>query len=259
MSWFYLRRTGGGIFVEGHNGPLVHSESIPTKKNFRPKIFDLDIFLTCDPIFLKKVAIPSHDGEKFSKSRFLFWNTFWTILNRFRPKKIFDQKFLSVIFSTSEPIFRTNGYVKSYWENFFEIEIFVLKYVLDHSETISTKKIFRPKIFVFDIFLTCDPSFWKNGYLKSWWEKIFEIEIFVLKYVLVHSESIPTKKILTKIFFLCHFFDLWLHFSKKWLCQVIMGKNFRNRDFRFKMRCGPFLIDSDQKHIYMNIHYLSLS
>ena len=39
-------------------------------------------------------------------------------------------------------------------EKIFEIEIFVLKYVLDHSESIPTKKIFRPKIFVFAIFST---------------------------------------------------------------------------------------------------------
>ena len=58
------------------------------------------------------------------------------------------------------------------------------------------------------------------------------------------------KKISTKNFCLCHFFDLWPHFSKKWLCQVIMGKNFRNRDFRFKIRFGPFWIDSDQKNFF---------
>ena len=54
--------------------------------------------------------------------------------------------------------------------------------------------------------------------------KNFEIEIFVLKYVLDHSESIPTKKIFsTKNFCLCHFFDqkwpkievFWQFFSKK--------------------------------------------
>ena len=32
------------------------------------------------------------------------------------------------------------------------------------------------------------------------WEKIFKIDIFVLKYVLNHSKSIPTKKFFSKIF-----------------------------------------------------------
>ena len=63
-----------------------------------------------------------------------------------------------------------------------------------------------------------------------------------------HSESIPTKKkFSTKNFCLCHFFDLWPNFSKKWLRKVTMGKNFRNRDFRFKIRFRPFWIDSEKK------------
>ena len=53
----------------------------------------------------------------------------------------------------------------------------------------------------FDKISTCDPIFRKNGYVKSQWEKIFEFEIFVLKYVLDHSESIPTKKFLSLPFF----------------------------------------------------------
>ena len=39
-------------------------------------------------------------------------------------------------------IFRKNGYIlreKSYWENFFELEIFISKYVSDHSESILIK------------------------------------------------------------------------------------------------------------------------
>ena len=39
----------------------------------------------------------------------------------------------------------------------FEIEIFILKYVL-HSESITIKR-FRPKNFVLAIFTTCDPIF----------------------------------------------------------------------------------------------------
>ena len=48
---------------------------------------------------------------------------------------------------------------------FFEIEIFVLKYVMDHSESIPIKK--SAKNFVFAIFLTCDPIFRKKCYVKS--------------------------------------------------------------------------------------------
>ena len=51
----------------------------------------------------------------------------------------------------------------------------------------------------FDKISTCDPIFRKNGYVKSQWEKIFEFEIFVLKYVLTHSESIPTKNFSNRI------------------------------------------------------------
>ena len=84
------------------------------------------------------------------------------------PTKKFDQKFLPSIFSTCGLIFRKNGYVS---QNgiFFQVEIFVLKYVLDHFESILTKKNFRPKFFVFAIFSTCDPIFEKNGYVKSKW------------------------------------------------------------------------------------------
>ena len=81
----------------------------------------------------------SHNGKFFSKSWFSFQNTFWNILNRFRPKKKSTKNFCLCHFSTCDPIFRKIG------------------------------------------------------------------------------------------------------------CQVTMGKNFRNRDFCFKTRFGPFWIDFDQK------------
>ena len=63
--------------------------------------------------FSKKMAMSSHNGKIFSKWRFLFSNTFWTILNRFRPKKIFEQKFLPLpFFRPVTPFFRKNGYVE---------------------------------------------------------------------------------------------------------------------------------------------------
>ena len=81
--------------------------------------------------------------------------------------------------------------------------------------------------------------------------KSFDYAIFVLKYVSKHSESIPTqKKFSTKIFRLCHFFTI---LAKKRLSQrknIVCGKNFRFRDFRFKTRFKIFWIDSDQKTFF---------
>ena len=69
--------------------------------------------------------------------------------------------------STCDSIFRKNGYVKSQLEKIFEFEIFVLKFVLDHSESIPTKKFLQPKFFVLAIFSTTDPIFRKNDHVKS--------------------------------------------------------------------------------------------
>ena len=59
------------------------------------------------PIFFEKRLCPrkSFQRENFSKSIFSFWNTFWTILNWFRPKKFFRKIFekFSIFWS---PIFR---------------------------------------------------------------------------------------------------------------------------------------------------------
>ena len=112
----------------------------------------------------------------------------------------------------------------------------------------SDQKIFFGQNFLSLLFLRPVILFFEKMAMSSHNRKNFEIEIFDLKYVLDRSESIPTKKnFSTKIFCLCHSFDLWPHFSKKWLSQVIMGKNFRNRDFHFIVPFGPFWIDSDQK------------
>ena len=123
-------------------------------------------------------------------------------------KKIFDQNFLPLSFFCYFGHFgrkTTKSHEKNFTrEKIFDFEIFVLKYVSNHSESIPTKKNFRPKFFtlvIFSLFL----SFWpKNDEVprKNFTrEKIFDFEIFVLKYVSNHSESIPTKKIFsTKIF-----------------------------------------------------------
>ena len=59
---------------------------INSDKKIRPKFFDFVIFCffsrkTTD--FQQKIL----HGKKFSISRFSVYNTFWNILNRFRPKK----------------------------------------------------------------------------------------------------------------------------------------------------------------------------
>ena len=51
---------------------------------------------------------------------------------------------------------------------FFEIEIFVLKYVLDNSESIPTKNNFRPKKFVIAFIST------KNGQSRGFWRFLVE-------------------------------------------------------------------------------------
>ena len=79
-------------------------------------------------------------------------------------------------------------------------------------------------------------TFRKNGFVPEkifQWEKIFKIDIFVLKYVLNHSKSISTKKIFSKNFrFFGHqFFEKMAKSQKK----IFNGKNFQNRYFRFKI------------------------
>ena len=70
------------------------------------------------------------------------------------------------------------------------------------------------------------------------WKKIFKIDIFVLKHVLDHSKSIPTKKNFSKNFrFFGHQFFEKTAMSQK---KFSTGKNFQNRYFRFKIHFEPF-------------------
>ena len=59
----------------------------------------------------------------------------------------------------------------------------------------------------------------------------FEIEIFIIKYVLDHSDSIATKKFLTKNYCLCHFFD------KEWpkleIFVIFLVRNFFSKKFLY--------------------------
>ena len=86
-------------------------------------------------------------------------------------------------------------------------------------------------------------------------ENIFDFEIFGLKYVLKHSESIPNNKIFDQNFY----FAIFHHFGRKTTesKKIYTGKNFRFWDFRFKLRFETFRIDSDQKKFDKN--FLTLS
>ena len=116
------------------------------------------------------------------------------------------------------------------------------------------KKFFRPKFFTFVIFCyfghfgrKTTKSHEKNFTL----EKIFDFEIFILKYVSNYSESIPTKKKFRSKFFTFVIFSLfwpfWPKTTKSHEKKIYAGKNFRFRDFRFKIRFKLFRIDSDKK------------
>ena len=85
------------------------------------------------------------------------------------------------------------------------------------------------------------PIFRKNGYVPEknfQQEKIFKIDIFVLKHVLNHSKSIPKKNFFEKFsIFGSPIFRKNGYFPEK---KFSTGRNFQNRYFRFKTRFGPF-------------------
>merc|ERR1711873_150708 len=112
----------------------------------------------------------------------------------------------------------TESQEKRYTGKIFDFDIFGLKYVLKHSESIPTKKN-STKIFGLRHFFTI------LGFLavkrlsprkKIYTGKIFDFEIFGLKYVLKHSELIPTKKIFFEQNFLTlSFFHYFGRFGPK--------------------------------------------
>ena len=122
------------------------------------------------------------------------------------------------------------------------------------SESIPTKKYFRPNFFDFVIFHYFGHFGWKKKQSptkKFYTGKMFDFEIFVLIYVSKHSESIPTKKASTKIFLTKAFFHYFGHFCRKKQSptrKFYTGKNFRFWDFCFKIRFKAFWSDSDQKN-----------
>ena len=158
---------------------------------------------------------------------------------------------------------------KFYAGKIFDFDIFGLNTFWNILNRFRPKKIFRPKLFDFVIF----SLFWPKRdrvRAKNLHGKIFfDFEIFILKYVLTHSGSIPTKKKSTNFFywavftilvilaekrfrpkiFLPIFYDLAI-FSLFWpfwpkndrvrAKKNLHGKNFRFHDFRFKIRFETF-------------------
>ena len=96
--------------------------------------------------------------------------------------KIFRPKNLTWQFLTYDSIFRKNGYVpreKSTWE-FFEFQILISKYILDHTESILTKKYFRSKRF---FVLSSTKNGPKQRFVKIFGQKFFSPKInFVISF-----------------------------------------------------------------------------
>ena len=98
----------------------------------------------------------------------------------------------------------------------------------------SDQKKFDQNLFYYTIF-SLFWSYWvKNDQVPGnilLREKIIDSEIFILKYVSKHSESIPTKKNFSaKIFWVCHFFTIFgpkiTFFWCFWVKKIFRKKNF---------------------------------
>ena len=182
----------------------------PREKIFQwEKIFKIDIFVLKYVLNHSK-SIPTK--KKFSKNFRFFGHQFFEKMAKSQKKKFSMGKI-------------------------FKIVIFVLKHVLSYSKSILTKKKFFEKFSIF-----WSPIFRKNGYVpeKNFQrEKIFKIDIFVLKHVLDHSTSIPKKNFFFENFrFFSHqFFEKKNGYVPE---KNSTGKNFQNRYFRSKTRFGPF-------------------
>ena len=112
--------------------------------------------------------------RKNSNSRFLVLNTFWNILNRFRPKKYFRLKF-------------------------FDFVIFTILAILAEKRQSPSKKIlhgknFRFRDFSFEIRYE---TFWIDSNQKNFFDQNFYLShVFALFAILAEKRLSPTKKIL---------------------------------------------------------------
>ena len=88
---------------------------------------------------------------------------------------------------------------------------FRFKYVSKHFESIPTKKNFDKKCLTISFSLHLGQKLLKSQ-KEICNEKIFDLEVFVLKYVMKHSKSIPTTKKFDQKFWTLPFFTI---FAKK--------------------------------------------
>ena len=137
---------------------------------------------------------------------------FWNILNRFRPKIFSTENFwLCHCFIISAIL--TNKWLSSRDKNtrlvFVDFEIFSLKYVLKHFESIPTKTNFDQNFLTLSFFtiLAILVEKRQSPRKKFYTGKIFDFEIYSLKYILKYFKSIPTKKIFGQNFLALSFFN----------------------------------------------------
>ena len=157
--------------IFGSNSVLKHSESIPTKKNFDQIFLTLSFFHYFGLLGRKTrvCAKKIYTGKNFRFRDFRF-----KIEKRLSPrKKIYTGK----IFWFQDFWFKIR--FETFWfdsdqNNFFDQNFSTLSF--------------------FHYFWPFGRKTTKSEQKKITWEKIFDFEIFGLKYVLKHSESIPTKK-----------------------------------------------------------------
>ena len=147
------------------------------------------------PSFKPRARITGYSPQLHLQAKIRF-KTFWIDSD----KKVFSTKFFDFV------IFHHFGHFG--WKNkvprknftrekIFDFEIFVLKYVSNHSESIPTKKnFFRPKFLDFVIFSLFWPLWQKTteSKQKNYTGKFFEFQVVRFKIRLERSESIPTKE-----------------------------------------------------------------
>ena len=173
---------------------------IDSDKKISTKIFRPCHFFTILAILAKKQSPTkkkNYTGKNFRFRDFQFkirLKTFWidSDQKKFRPKF-----FELIIFHYFDHFGRKkqSPTKKFFTGKKFPFWYFGLKYVLKHSKSIPTKKIFDQNFLSLSFFHYFGHFGRKNRVPRKKFHmgKIFFFEIFDLKYVSNHSESIPTK------------------------------------------------------------------
>ena len=160
----------------------------------------------------------SHYGKFFRNQYFHFkvrFEAFWSDSDQKTSTKKFSSHFSKEWLCPQRKVII---------ENFFEIEIFILKYVSDHSELIPIKKTNKNNCLC--LFLNHGSNFSKTGNVtreKSLWEKIFKSRFSFQNMFWTILNRFWSKKS-TKNFRHCHFID------QKWpkieSFLKILGQNY---------------------------------